>query len=249
MAYEAYLDKEKKIVLKAKNAAINHINKTFYCKTLGCKTRMTLVNAANPENAYFRKIPSSPDHLSVLCSADGFFEPTKYEENRFNFEDLADKIMSEMSDKRIHGSSSVELHGGGGRKSISTVKQIYLMCRKYTEYNGIKTNGILADERNFEQNKNTITGKKIVQCTYYHKVYNEFSLIMNYPSFPYKNGKHIRIDFEDENLFWEFYRKVKPSNHKELILILGDWKTEKIRDEYIARCTVYRKRQYSFLKS
>lgn len=249
MAYEAYLDKEKKIVLKAKNAAINHINKTFYCKTLGCKTRMTLVNAANSENAYFRKIPSSPDHLSVLCSADGFFEPTKYEENRFNFEDLADKIMSEMSDKRIHGSSSVELHGGGGRKSISTVKQIYLMCRKYTEYNGIKTNGILADERNFEQNKNTITGKKIVQCTYYHKVYNEFSLIMNYPSFPYKNGKHIRIDFEDENLFWEFYRKVKPSNHKELILILGDWKTEKIRDEYIARCTVYRKRQYSFLKS
>ena len=248
MAYEAYLDKEKKIVLKAKNAAINHINKTFYCKTLGCKTRMTLVNAANPENAYFRKIPSSPDHLSVLCSADGFFEPTKYEENRFNFEDLADKIMSEMSDKRIHGSSSVELHGGGGRKSISTVKQIYLMCRKYTEYNGIKTNEILADERNFEQNKNTITGKKIVQCTYYHKVYNEFSLIMNYPSFPYKNGKHIRIDFEDENLFWEFYRKVKPSNHKELILILGDWKTEKIRDEYIARCTVYRKRQYSFLK-
>lgn len=249
MAYEAYLDKEKKIVLKAKNAAINHINKTFYCKTPGCKTRMTLVNAADPENAYFRKIPSSPDHLSVLCSADGVFEPTKYEENRFNFEDLADKIMSEISDKRIHGSSSVELHGGGGRKSISTVKQIYLMCRKYTEYNGIKTNEILADERNFEQNKNTITGKKIVQCTYYHKVYNEFSLIMNYPSFPYKNGKHIRIDFEDENLFWEFYRKVKPSNHKELILILGDWKTEKTRDEYIARCTVYRKRQYSFLKS
>ena len=204
MAYEAYLDKEKKIVLKAKNAAINHINKTFYCKTLGCKTRMTLVNAANPENAYFRKIPSSPDHLSVLCSADGFFEPTKYEENTLDRVFLADKIMSEMSDKRIHGSSSVELHGGGGRKSISTVKQIYLMCRKYTEYNGIKTNGILADERNFEQNKNTITGKKIVQCTYYHKVYNEFSLIMNYPSFPYKNGKHIRIDFEDEIYFGNF---------------------------------------------
>jgi len=27
MAYEAYLDKEKKIVLKAKDVAINHINK------------------------------------------------------------------------------------------------------------------------------------------------------------------------------------------------------------------------------
>mgnify|MGYP005749869503 CR=1 FL=1 len=249
MAYEAYLDKEKKNILKAKDAAINHINQVFYCKTPGCKTLMTLVDAANPEHAYFRKIPSSPDHLSILCSADGVFEPTKYEENKFDFEDLADKIMSEITDKRIRRSGGIEVHGGGGKKSISTVKQIYLMCRKYAEYNGIKTNKILADERNFEENKNSISGKKIVQCTYYRKVHDEFSFIMNYPSFPYKNGKHIRIDFEDRDLFWEFYNKVKPSNHKELILILGDWKTGKIGDEYIARCTIYRKMQYSFLKS
>lgn len=249
MAYEAYLDKEKKIILKAKDAAINHINKTFYCKTPGCKTCMTLVDAANPEHAYFRKIPSSPDHISIFCSADGVFKLTEYEENKFNFEDLADKIMSGPNDKRVHRSGNREVRGGGEKKSISTVKQIYLMCRKCDEYNGIKTNNILADERNFEENKNIILGKKIVQCTYYHKVYNEFSFIMNYPSFPYKNGKHIRIDFEDSNLFWEFYNKVKSSNHKELILILGNWKTGRIGDEYIARCTIYKKKQYSFLKS
>lgn len=249
MAYEAYLDKEKKIILKAKDAAINHINKTFYCKTPGCKTCMTLVDAANPESAYFRKLPSSPDHLSIFCSADGIFNPTKYEEKKFDFEDLADKIMSEIHSKNTHGLGSTEVHGGGGKKSISTVKQMYLMCRKYAEYNGIKTNKILADERNFEENKNSILGKKIVQCTYYRKLYNEDSFIMNYPSFPYKNGKHIRIDFEDSKLSWEFYNKVKSSNHKELILILGDWKTGGIGDEYIARCTIYRKRQYSFLKS
>lgn len=76
MAYEAYLDKEKKIILKEKDAAINHINKTFYCKTPGCKTCMTLVDAANPESAYFRKLPSSPDYLSIFCSVDVFFNPT-----------------------------------------------------------------------------------------------------------------------------------------------------------------------------
>ena len=249
MAYEAYLDKEKKILLKAKDAAINHINKSFYCKTPGCKTCMTLVDAANPESAYFRKLPSSPKHLSIFCSADGIFNPTQYEEKKFDFEDLADKIMSENRSKDIHGLGSTEVHAGGGKKSISTVKQMYLMCRKYAEYNGIKTNNILADERNFEENKNSILGKKIVQCTYYRKLYNEDSFIMNYPSFPYKNGKHIRIDFEDSELSWEFYNKVKSSNHKELILILGDWKTGGIGNEYIARCTIYRKRQYSFLKS
>ena len=72
---------------------------------------------------------------------------------------------------------------------------------------------------------------------------------MNYPSFPYPSGKYIRIDFEESKLFWEFYNKVKTSNHKELILVLGDWKTRKVGDDYIAECVIYRNRQYSFLKS
>ena len=249
MAYEAYLDKEKRFKLQAKDASINHVNRIFYCKTPGCKTCMTLVDAAHPERAYFRKLPNSPEHSSVFCSADGNFDPTKYEEKKFNFEDLADKIMRGSESKNTRGSGNTEKHGGGGKKSISTVKQIYLMCRKYVEYNGIKTNIILADERNFEENKNGISGTKVVQCTYYHKVKDEFSYIMNYPSFPYKNGKHIRIDFGNDRLFWEFYNKIKTSNHKELILMLGDWRTGKVGDDCISRCTIYRNRQYSFLKT
>ena len=37
MAYEAYLDKEKKIVLKPKMQQSIILIKHFYCKTLGCK--------------------------------------------------------------------------------------------------------------------------------------------------------------------------------------------------------------------
>ena len=57
MAYEAYLDKEKKFILKAKDAAINHISQTFYCKTLGCKACMTLVDASHPEVHIFEDYP------------------------------------------------------------------------------------------------------------------------------------------------------------------------------------------------
>lgn len=32
MAYEAYLDKEKRFKLQAKDASINHVNRIFYCK-------------------------------------------------------------------------------------------------------------------------------------------------------------------------------------------------------------------------
>ena len=249
MAYEAYLDKEKKFILKAKDAAINHISQTFYCKTLGCKACMTLVDASHPESAYFRRLPKSPEHASIFCSADGNFNPTEYEEKKFDFEYLAEKIMKEHDRKKSYRLKNIVINGGGGKKSISTVKQMYLMCRKYAVYNGIRTNQILADERNFTENRNGILGKKIVQCTYYHKIKNEFSCIMNYPSFPYPSGKYIRIDFEKSKLFWEFYNKVKTSNHKELILVLGDWKTRKVGDDYIAECVIYRNRQYSFLKS
>lgn len=88
-----------------------------------------------------------------------------------------------------------------------------------------------------------------MQCTCYHKVKDEFSYIMNYPSFPYNNGKHIRIDFKNKALFWDFYNKVKKSNHKELILVLGEWRRENVGENYIARCSIFKNRQYSFLKS
>ena len=249
MSYEAYLDQNKRKIMKARDAAINQINQKFYCKTLGCNACMTLVDAANPDSAYFRRLPSSPKLSSIFCSADGIFNPTEYEEKKFNFENLADKIIKESENANIRGVGNSEVHGGGGKKSISTVKQIYLMCRKYTEYNGFCTNNILADERNFEKNKDGIVGKRIVQCTCYHKVKDEFSYIMNYPSFPYKNGKHIRIDFKNKDLFWDFYNKVKKSNHKELILVLGEWKRENKGENYIARCSIFKNRQYSFLKS
>mgnify|MGYP000805771000 FL=1 len=210
---------------------------------------MTLVDASHPESAYFRRLPNSPEHASIFCSADGNFNPTEYEEKKFDFEYLAEKIMKEHDRKKSYRLKNIVINGGGGKKSISTVKQMYLMCRKYAVYNGIRTNQILADERNFTENRNGILGKKIVQCTYYHKIKNEFSCIMNYPSFPYPSGKYIRIDFEKSKLFWEFYNKVKTSNHKELILVLGDWKTRKVGDDYIAECVIYRNRQYSFLKS
>lgn len=59
MEYEAYLDKEKKIILKAKEAA-------------------------NLESAYFRKLPGSVDSILIQLN----------EEKKFDFKDLADKIMS-----------------------------------------------------------------------------------------------------------------------------------------------------------
>ena len=68
---------------------------------------------------------------------------TKYKENKFNFEDLADKIMSVINDKRTHESGSTEVHGGGGKKIISTVKQIVNVL-----YDFIESDVILLSRKN-----------------------------------------------------------------------------------------------------
>lgn len=250
MPYIAYRDVAKTCEIRAKDTTIADTKCVFYCKTHGCNAHMTLVNGANSERAYFRRMPSGAQHSSVFCSADGSFDPTNYEESQFDFGDLFENLMNVSGESnRPRKTSGKVVTGGGGEKAISTVQQIYLMCRKYDLYNGYCTDDILADERNFAKNKSGIVGRKIVQCTPYHKFKDEFSYKMNYPSFPYQNGKHIKLNFATNELFWYFYNKFKSTNYKELVIVLGEWTIPtEVNDTYISECTIYKKRQVHFLK-
>lgn len=160
MAYIAYRDNQKTIMINAKDTTISDIKKIFYCKTSDCNARMGLVNGADPNRAYFRRLPSSPKHCSILCSADGNFNPLQYDESKFDFDVIADKIMNGEIVSENYNKFG-EIAAGSGKKSLSSVYQIYLMCRKYESYNGWKTGEILADERNFSRYQAGIGGSKI----------------------------------------------------------------------------------------
>lgn len=211
---------------------------------------MTLVSGGDPERAYFRRRSRSPEHISAFCTADGNFDSTEYIESQFNFNGISEKLINPPTkSKRKVGKGAGTLTGGGGKKPISTVHQIYCMCRKYDTYNNYLSNDILADERNFARYRNGIGGNKIVQCTPYHKIKDEFAYKMNYPSFPYKNGKHVRLNFSTKELFWTYYHKFKDRNPKDLIIILGNWALSQSNGEYISECTINSSRQIHFLKN
>ncbi len=250
MPYEAYRDIVKSQIIKAKDASIKDTKSEFYCKTPGCKAVMTLVNGANSEKAYFRRKSSGYKHISIFCSADGNFDSTEYDEKSFDFEKVAEKLLKGSSEPDQTGSSGGGvITGGGGKKMLSTVNQIYCMCRKYEVYNGIDTTDILADERDYKKYEQGIDKYKIVQCTAYHKVKDHYSYIMNFPSFPFPGtNKYVKLNFATEELFWYFYKKFKTTNHKELIIVFGRWDTPAVLAEYIAECTIYKKRQIHFLK-
>jgi len=248
MPYEAYRDKAKTQKINAQNTTIEDIKKEFFCKTSGCQAVMTLVNGAS-DNAYFRRKPKSAKHISVFCSADGNFDPTQYDENSFDFKKVAEGLMKVLAFSNCHSGEATGgkvITGGGGRKMLTTVDQIYCMCRKYDLYNEIDTTDILADERDYLKYEHGIKGYKIVQCTVYHKVKDENSYVMNFPSFPFQTNKYVKLNFSSEKLFWHFYNKFKSTNHKELIIVLGIWETPET--EHIAECTIYNTRQIHFLK-
>ncbi|MDR2546814.1 MAG: hypothetical protein LBC96_04785 [Lachnospiraceae bacterium] len=250
MPYKAYRDSSKTKEIKTCDTTIIDKGKTFYCHTQGCKAVMTLVNSGDSERAHFRRISSSPNHSSIFCSADGYFDPTEYDEAMFDFNVIFRKLMNPSdspsnNDKKV-GKDTNPIIGGGGKKQLSTVRQIYYMCRKYDEYNNYSSRDILADERNYATYKNGIIGNKIVQCTPYHKFHEEFAYKMNYPSFPYPNGKYIKLNFLTEKLFWEYYNKFKTTNYKDLIAILGNWTLPQSDEMYIAECTINNSRQIYF---
>lgn len=248
MPYKAYRDINKTLEIKAHDTTIVDVGKIFYCHTKDCKAEMSLVSGGDPERAHFRRRSSGPKHASVFCTADGIFDPTKYNESKFNFNDISDKLINPISSSRRKvGKGTRALTGGGGEKSISTIFQIYCMCRKYDTYNNYLSDNILADERNFDRYRNGIVGKKIVQCTPYHKFQGEFAYKMNYPSYP--NGKHIKLNFSTEKLFWDYYNKFKgEKKYKELMIVLGNWTLSQSNGEYISECTINSNRQIHFLK-
>lgn len=250
MPYCAYRDAQKKYLVKASGVTIADKDKIFYCKTAGCKAQLKIVNVADSNRAFFRRLSRKEEHSSILCSADGNFDLTKYSESEFDFDVISSNLMSSSTIlSGAVGTGNKSVSGGGGIRPISKLLQIYLMCRKYETYNDINTSDILVDERNFSTYSKGISGTKVAQCTYYHKFKDEFSLRMNSPCFPYPNGKYLKINFSSEKLFWDFYNKLKTSNHRELIIVLGDWKTQdNENDMYMSECIINTKNQIHILK-
>ena len=71
--------------IMASEVHIDDIDDIYYCWTSGCEAKMTIVNAGDADEAYFRRIPSSKHHISANCVRCSIvFDETKYDEKRSN---------------------------------------------------------------------------------------------------------------------------------------------------------------------
>lgn len=228
MPYRARRNNNAGPEVNASQITINEKDNLFYCMTSGCNAVMKIVNVGNAEEAYFRRLPTSPYHISANCVRCGItFDKTKYDERKFTIQGFADWVFSKPSSN--HKGNTGTNTGKVGGKSIGfrSLAKIYDMCvalGKGGRYNGVLIDDIFADEENYFKYNNNLNGFLVVECSIYKKIYGESSLLFNYPTNFRNSHIVVKLNFDNEKECWEYYDKFKGCHHTEPIAIAGIWK-------------------------
>lgn len=218
----------------------------FYCSTAGCPAVMSIVSFGTPD-AYFRRLPSSPKHISVDCVRCALiFDPSKYDETKFNKNSAFNWMFTPPKSTRGTTGTKKGHVGGSAHNSLRTLGNIYKMCvtkSKSDTYNRYKINDMFADAENYSYYKTNLNGNIIVECSFFKKVYNEPALLFNYPTDYKKDHVILRLNFENEQLCWDYYNKLKTTSHTEPIAIAGNLEPVKGNPDYQCQANFFSTRQ------
>lgn len=252
MPYSARRNNNNGTEVYASQVTINEKDDFFYCMTPGCDAVMKIVNVGNIEDAYFRRLPTSPCHSSANCVRCGItFDRTRYDESKFTMHGFADWVFSvpNSSHKGITGAKTNKVGGGSiGFRSLGIIYNVCVALGKAGIYNGVLIDDIFADEENYAKYSNNLNNLLIVECSFYKKVYGESSLLFNYPV-NFRNPHIVlKVNYKDEDLCWEYYNKFKRCNHTEPIAIAGIWKPTNGASETKYECDFVSSRQIYVVK-
>lgn len=233
--------------VNAADVSINEQGHVFYCITPDCPARMSIVNVGNVEQAFFRRRPSSPYHISAQCVRDAIvFDNDRHDERLFNLQNAFQRLFNRPEARANN-------HGGGaprvvGRRNIPirTLRSIYEMCvtrQKDDLYNNYRIGDFFADEENYNVYNRNLQGCVIVECSFYKKEYGQPALLFNYPTNYHNEHNYLRLVFDNDDDCWNYYNKFKNCHHTEPIVIAGDWTRIEDNANYQAECLFYSDRQ------
>lgn len=215
--------------------------------TPGCDAVMKVVNVGNIEEAYFRRLPTSPHHIGADCVRCAItFDRTKYDESKFTIHGFADWIFANPNLSHKGHTGTITRKMGGGSIGFRTLGKVYEMCvalGKKATYNGVLIDDIFADGENYARYSNNINDLLIVECSFFKKVYGESSLLFNYSTNFRKPHIVVKVNFEDEKLCWKYYNKFRGCHHTEPIVVVGIWRPTNGASEAQFECDFVSSRQ------
>lgn len=234
MPFSAYQDRRKTIKIDAKDCVPTDKGKTFYCCTPSCRVEYGIVNAGNTEDAFFRRKPSSPHHISPLCARSSMvFNEQKYEEELYTSDNMFNYILATPGTPTHKGTTGTKHLTCGGRTAVKALRTFYELISERgieTVYNGVYLSDIFATDTNFEHHKDTLIGKKIVEASLYCLADPE-TILFNYPCDWREEHVLIALRFHNDHMTClNWYNELKGNSHTEPVILCGNWERWDITD-------------------
>ena len=227
----------------------------FFCDIDHCDAPMLIVSMGE-NSAYFRS-KSQLDHKFPICIRNDIkFHSDKYDKDLFKLNSFKNRMLSVSEKTNIHkGSGRGGTVGTGSRIAPDTLKTIYAA---YVEsissgedtIGDCKYSDFMRCKENYKDFIADPSGFFIVETSYYHKVKDEFALLLNVPIFDPKTPTyHVKVNFTNTNDFWSVYNHYKKLKkpYLDIMLVAAEWGVAAKDSEYIAECTVTKSSQHTYI--
>ena len=250
MANYAYRDKERRDIILASEALEENRDKSFYCPYPLCNSKLFVCAGDGSRKAYFRATKSAYKHIANCPYANSsvVFDDNKFNQSDFLFENAMQDLLVANNSNPSNRNSKISSYGKHDNHTLSTLKQIYSMCKQFPpnySYGNEKIGRMILDDRTAYWYPNGVFGFKIIEsCVkgrFYDNDKNEIYLVA-----PIANPNyHFILSIPDINL----YRKIRNmvfENKDKFIIVAGEWKLSDFRHDYF-KTTIYNKKQIAIL--
>ena len=246
MSNIACKDENRSTIIYAEIAKEKNVDAEYYCPNKECDARLKICSIDGLMRPHFRAdrehkhIENCPYGSNIVSKTDYY----KYNQEKFDF-DRAIENMFHINNQRNNNRNveNDEINNNpDNSKPISTIKQIYAMCKNTNvmdKYANIEICKMLVDNRSMFFYINGIFGNKIVECKirgeyFYCKEKQEIYLHV-------KNYKLV-LYFNDNELFNSIKHTIW-NNKRKTIIVAGNWK--KIQNNNVITChtTIITKKQ------
>ena len=250
MANHAYRDKERRDIILASEALEENRDKSFYCPYPLCNSKLFVCAGDGSRKAYFRATKSAYKHIANCPYANSsvVFDDNKFNQSDFLFENAMQDLLVANNSNPSNRNSKISSYGKHDNHTLSTLKQIYSMCKQFPpnySYGNEKIGRMILDDRTAYWYPKGVFGFKIIESCikgrFYDNEKNEIYLVA-----PVANPNyHFILSIPDINLY-RTIRNMVFENKDKLIIVAGEWNLSK-EDRRIITSIIYSNKQITII--
>lgn len=250
LANHAYRDKERRDIILASEALEEDRDKSFYCPNPLCNSKLFVCAVDGSRKAYFRATKSAYKHIANCPYANSsvVFDDNKFNQSDFSFANAMQDLLVKKNSEPSRRNGKRSLYGAHDNHTLSTIKQIYSMCKQFPphhSYGDEKIGKMILDDRTAYWYPKGVFGCKItescVKGRFYDNDKHEIYLVA-----PVANPNyHFILSVSDINLYKKI-RNMVFENQDKFVIVAGDWKPSNLGYGYFGT-RIYSDRQIYIL--